>query len=75
MGKDQDHPDKDAGTRNEDDADADGEKEFSPSSQIGREQAGGSHVTRQEPGAKSNEGWPMPDQSDTPPEWPVPTID
>ena len=24
---------------------------------------------------ESQEGWPMPDQSDTPPEWPDPTVD
>ncbi len=52
------------------------EDEFpSPSSQIGREQMGGSSASGQEPGTDTQEGWPMPDQSDTPPDWPEPTID
>jgi hypothetical protein len=47
----------------------------SPATQIGRaEQTGGTPAGR-EAGVESREGWPMPDQSDTPKEWPEPTID
>ena len=57
------------------DDDSGSDELLSPSSQIGRERLGGSHVSGQEPGVETIEGWPMPDQSDTPPEWPEPTID
>jgi hypothetical protein len=70
------NPDEDDGEdEDEDEEEARSDEVLSPSSQIGREQAGGSHVSGQEPGAETREGWPMPDQSDTPPEWPEPTID
>jgi hypothetical protein len=55
--------------------DAEQDQPLSPSSQIGRERVGGSRASGQEPGTETKEGWPMPDQSDTPPEWPEPTID
>jgi len=58
-----------------DDAEAEEDELPSPSSQIGREQMGGSSASGQEPGTDTQEGWPMPDQSDTPSEWPEPTID
>lgn len=48
----------------------------SPATQIGRaKQTGGTPDSGLEAGAESREGWPMPDQSDTPEEWPQPTID
>lgn len=47
---------------------------LSPSSQIGREETGGSGMGT-EPGTDAREGWPMPDQTDTPSDWPEPTID
>jgi hypothetical protein len=48
----------------------------SPATQIGRaEQTGGTSASGLEAGVESREGWPMPDQSDTPVEWPEPTID
>jgi hypothetical protein len=75
VSEDQDYPYQDEGAIDEDEEDADGEEELSPSSQIGREQVGGSHVSVQEPSAQAREGWPMPDQSYTPPEWPEATID
>ena len=78
MSEDQDQPYKDAGLvkqDNEDEQEVDGDEELSPSSQIGRERVGGSDGSGQEPGEETREGWPMPNQSDTPPEWPEPTID
>jgi hypothetical protein len=49
---------------------------LSPASQIGRSaQTGGTPETGREPGEEAREGWPMPDQTDTPPEWPEPTTD
>ena len=53
----------------------DSEESLSDSSQVGRDQLGGSHVSGHEPGTKTKEGWPMPDQSDIPPEWPEATVD
>jgi len=48
----------------------------SPATQIGRaKQTGGTPASGLEAGIESREGWPMPDQSDTPEEWPEPTID
>ena len=45
---------------------------LSPSSQIGRAaQSGGTP----ESGDEARQGWHIPDQSDTPPEWPEPTTD
>lgn len=70
---DEDSLDEDDSPDDEEDSDED--DLLSPSSQIGRERVGGSHVSAQEPGTETREGWPMPDQSDTPPEWPEPTID
>jgi hypothetical protein len=57
------------------DGGADEDSKLSPSSQIGREETGGSDGSGEEPGTDAREGWPMPDQSDTPSEWPEPTID
>jgi hypothetical protein len=54
---------------------AEEEELLSPASQIGREQMGGSPGSGQEPGTNTKEGWPMPDQTDTPSKWPEPTID
>ena len=79
MSEEQDEPYKDAGALKEDDdaerdddaeQNADGDEEPSPSPQIGRERVGGTHISGHEPGTEPLEGWPMPDQRDTPPEWP-----
>jgi hypothetical protein len=49
---------------------------LSPASQIGRAaQSGGTRESGPEPGDEARHGWPMPDQGDTPPEWPEPTAD
>lgn len=57
-------------------AQGDGSPTPSPATQIGRaEQTGGTPASGLEAGIESREGWPMPDQSDTPEEWPEPTID
>ena len=48
---------------------------FSQASQVGRARTGGSPDSALEPGESTREGWDVPDQSDTPPEWPEPTID
>jgi hypothetical protein len=49
---------------------------LSPSSQIGRSsQTGGTPESGRHPDETSREGWTMPDQSDTPEEWPAPTPD
>jgi hypothetical protein len=48
----------------------------SPASQIGRaKQSGGTPASGLEAGVESREGWPMPDHTGTPKEWPQPTID
>lgn len=65
----------DADTTKPDDDGETHEDTVSPSSQIGREETGGSDGSGREPGTDAREGWPMPDQSDTPSEWPEPTID
>ena len=62
-------------TEPEDEGEADEDTKLSPSSQIGREETGGSDGSGREPGNDAREGWPMPDQSDTPSQWPEPTID
>ena len=62
-------------TEPEDEGEADEDTTLSPSSQIGRVETGGSDGSGREPGNDAREGWPMPDQSDTPSEWPEPTID
>ena len=48
---------------------------FSQASQVGRARTGGSPNPTLEPGERTQEGWKVPDQSDTPAEWPEPTID
>jgi len=49
---------------------------LSPSSQIGRSaQSGGTPESGRHPDETAREGWKMPDQSDTPEDWPVPTTD
>ena len=48
---------------------------FSQASQVGRAQSGGSPESSIEPDETVREGWVAPDQTDTPPEWPEPTID
>jgi hypothetical protein len=49
---------------------------LSPSSQIGRAaQSGGTPESGRQPDEDSREGWPMPDQGDTPKKWPDPTTD
>lgn len=49
---------------------------LSPSSQIGRAaQTGGTPESGRPPDESSREGWSMPDQSDTPDQWPEPTTD
>lgn len=57
--------------------DRDGHKELlSPASQIGRlAQTGGTPESRLDPNEKPREGWDIPDQTDTPEEWPEPTQD
>lgn len=60
------------GSRREDEDD----RLLSPSSQIGRAaQTGGTPEAGRQPDESSREGWSMPDQSDTPEEWPDPTTD
>jgi hypothetical protein len=51
------------------------EPSFSQASQVGRAQSGGSSGSAGKPGETTREGWPAPDQADTPTEWPEPTID
>ena len=48
---------------------------FSQASQVGRVQTGGPPDSALEPRESTREGWDIPDQRDTPPEWPEPTID
>jgi hypothetical protein len=49
---------------------------LSPASQIGRAtQTGGTPESGREPDEDAREGWPMPDQTDIPSEWPEPTTD
>ena len=49
---------------------------LSPASQIGRAaQTGGTPESRLDPNEKPREGWDIPDQTDTPEEWPEPTQD
>jgi hypothetical protein len=49
---------------------------LSPASQIGRAaQTGGTPEAGAQPGEEARQGWKMPDESDTPPEWPQPTTD
>lgn len=49
---------------------------LSPSSQIGRAaQTGGTPESGRQPDDSVREGWPMPDQTDTPEQWPEPTTD
>ena len=51
-------------------------KLLSPASQIGRaQQSGGSPRSGPEPGDEARQVWPVPDQADTPAEWPEPTTD
>lgn len=60
------------GSRREDEPD----ELLSPSSQIGRAaQSGGTPESGRQPDEGSREGWPMPDQGDTPEKWPDPTTD
>jgi hypothetical protein len=48
---------------------------FSPASQVGRSSTGGGAESTLDPDEDVREGWVAPDQSDTPPEWPEPTVD
>ena len=48
---------------------------FSPASQVGRANTGGGAESALDPKEDVREGWVAPDQSDTPPQWPEPTID
>jgi hypothetical protein len=48
---------------------------FSPASQVGRADTGGRAESTLDPKEDGREGWVAPDQSDTPPQWPEPTID
>ena len=48
---------------------------FSPASQVGRANTGGGAESTLDPDEDVREGWVAPDQSDTPPEWPEPTVD
>jgi len=56
--------------------DDDSDGPLSPSSQIGRaRQTGGTPESRRAPGVEAREGWPMPEQDDTPDTWPDPSND
>ena len=60
------------GSRSEDERD----ELLSPSSQLGRAaQSGGTPESGRQRDEDSREGWPMPDQDETPNEWPKPTED
>ena len=48
---------------------------FSPASQVGRSDTGGGAESVLDPDEEVREGWIAPDQSDTPAEWPEPTVD
>jgi hypothetical protein len=48
---------------------------FSPASQVGRSNAGGGAESVLDPDEDVHEGWVAPDQADTPPQWPEPTVD
>jgi hypothetical protein len=48
---------------------------FSPASQVGRSKTGGGPESVLDPDENVREGWPAPDQSDTPTDWPEPTVD
>ena len=48
---------------------------LNPASQLGRSTTGGGAESTLDPEVDVREGWVAPDQSDTPPEWPVPTVD
>ena len=48
---------------------------FSPASQVGRSKTGGGSESVLDPEEDVREGWPVPDQSDAPSQWPKPTID
>lgn len=69
---------KNADGRNEASSDlepAQATSSFSQASQVGRARTGGSPDSALRPGESTREGWDVPDQSDTPLEWPEPTID
>ena len=56
--------------------DDDSDAPLSRSSQIGRaQQTGGTPESRRDPALSAREGWPKPEQEDTPEQWPDPTID
>ena len=48
---------------------------FSPASQVGRAGTGGGADSILDPDEDVREGWVAADQTDTPPEWPEPTVD
>jgi len=48
---------------------------FSQASQVGRARNSGPPDAAPKAGETAREGWAAPDQTDTPPEWPEPTID
>ena len=48
---------------------------FSPASQVGRSTTGGGAESTLDPDEDVREGWVAPDQTDTPPQWPEPTLD
>ena len=50
-------------------------EDFSPASQVGRSKTAGGSESVLDPEEDVHEGWPAPDQSDVPPEWPEPTVD
>ena len=47
----------------------------SPASQVGRAETGGGAESVLDPEETVREGWPVPDQSDVPSDWPEPTLD
>jgi hypothetical protein len=56
--------------------DDDSDALLSPSSQIGRaQQTGGTPESRRDPDVRTREGWPAPEQDDTPENWPDPKSD
>jgi hypothetical protein len=54
--------------------DSDDRSRSSAASQVGRAETGGAESVL-DPDEPVREGWPMPDQSDAPSDWPEPTID
>jgi len=55
--------------------DAENDAHSSPASQVGRDETGGGAGSVLDPEENVREGWPIPDQSDVPSEWPEPTVD